>query len=198
MEETIYDIEKIQELVEEKKVKELREVFKNLNSVDVSAILEELSEKLHKDKILIAFRILNKEKAGETFSYISPEMQEKLIVSLRDAELKNVIDELYMDDMVDMIEEMPSNVVKRILKNVKKEDREIINELLKYPQDSAGSIMTTEFVDLKENMTVEEALNKIRKIGLEKETIYYCYVLTSKRSLVGIIDLKKLVIKDKK
>ena len=198
MEETIYDIEKIQELVEEKKVKELREVFKNLNSVDVSAILEELSEKLHKDKILIAFRILNKEKAGETFSYFSPEMQEKLIVSLTDAELKNVIDELYMDDMVDMIEEMPSNVVKRVLKNVKKEDRLIINELLKYPEDSAGSIMTTEFVDLKENMTVEEALNKIRKIGLEKETIYYCYVLTSKRSLVGIIDLKKLVIKDKK
>lgn len=198
MEETIYDIEKIQELVEEKKVKELREVFKNLNSVDVSAILEELSEKLHKDKILIAFRILNKEKAGETFSYFSPEMQEKLIVSLTDTELKNVIDELYMDDMVDMIEEMPSNVVKRVLKNVKKEDRLIINELLKYPEDSAGSIMTTEFVDLKENMTVEEALNKIRKIGLEKETIYYCYVLTSKRSLVGIIDLKKLVIKDKK
>ena len=125
-------------------------------------------------------------------------MQEKLITHLTDTELRNVTNELFMDDMVDILEEMPSNVVKRILKNVKKEDREIINELLKYPEDSAGSIMTTEFVDLKENMTVEEALNKIRKIGLEKETIYYCYVLTSKRSLVGIVDLKRLVIRDKK
>ena len=102
-----------------------------------------------------------------------------------------------MDDKVDLLEEMPSNVVKRILKNVKKEDRQLINEMLKYPKDSAGSIMTTEFVDLKENMTVEEALNKIRKIGLEKETIYYSYVLTAKRSLVGIVDLKRLVIRDK-
>ena len=125
-------------------------------------------------------------------------MQQKLIENLTDAEIKSVMNELYMDDKVDLLEEMPSNVVKRILKNVKKEDREIINELLKYPEDSAGSIMTTEFVDLKENMTVEEALNKIRKIGLEKETIYYCYVLTSKRSLVGIVDLKRLVIRDKK
>ena len=148
--------------------------------------------------MLIAFRILTKEKAGEVFSYSTPEMQQKLIEHLTDTELRSVINELYMDDKVDLLEEMPSNVVKRILKNVKKEDREIINELLKYPQDSAGSIMTTEFVDLKENMTVEEALNKIRKIGLEKETIYYCYVLTSKRSLVGIVDLKRLVIKDKK
>ena len=198
MEEMKDEIQKIQELIEGKKIKELREVFNNLNSVDISVILEDLSEQLDKEQLLIAFRILHKEKAGETFSYFSSEMQEKLIVNLTDAELRNVVDELYMDDMVDLLEEMPSNVVKRILKNVRKEDRLIINELLKYPEDSAGSIMTTEFVDLKENMTVEEALNKIRKIGLEKETIYYCYVLTSKRSLVGIVDLKRLVIKDKK
>ncbi len=192
------EIKKIQELVEQKKLNELREVLNEINSVDISLILEELSEELDKEKLLIAFRILTKEKAGEVFSYSSPEMQEKLIMHLTDAELKNVINELYMDDKVDLLEEMPSNVVKRILRNVKKEDRVIINELLKYPEDSAGSIMTTEFVDLKENMTVEEALNKIRKIGLEKETIYYCYVLTSKRSLVGIVDLKRLVIRDKK
>lgn len=198
MEEITNDIEKIQELIEGKKLNELRTTLNELNSVDLSGILEELSEELDKEKLLIAFRILNKEKAGEVFSYSSPEMQEKLIVHLTDTEIRNVINELYMDDKVDLLEEMPSNVVKRILKNVKKEDRVIINELLKYPEDSAGSIMTTEFVDLKENMTVEEALNKIRKIGLEKETIYYCYVLTSKRTLVGIVDLKRLVIRDKK
>lgn len=198
MGETKNNIEKIQELVEEKNIKELRQVLNSLNSVDISGILEEISESIEKDKLLIAFRILSKEKAGEVFSYFSPEMQEKLLMHLTDIELKNVVSELYMDDKVDLLEEMPSNVVKRILKNVQKEDRVIINELLKYPEDSAGSIMTTEFVDLKENMTVEEALNKIRKIGLEKETIYYCYVLTSKRSLVGIVDLKRLVIRDKK
>ena len=198
MEENKSEIEKIQELIEEKKINELREYLNELNNVDISVILAELSEVTEKEKLLIAFRILTKEKAGEVFSYSSPEMQQKLIENLTDTEIKSVMNELYMDDKVDLLEEMPSNVVKRILKNVKKEDREIINELLKYPQDSAGSIMTTEFVDLKENMTVEEALNKIRKIGLEKETIYYCYVLTSKRSLVGIVDLKRLVIRDKK
>ena len=197
MEEIREEIQKIRELVEEKKLNELREILNDANSVDISGILEELSEELDKEKILIAFRILNKEKAGEVFSYLSPEMQEKLIVHLTDTEIKNVVNELFMDDMVDLLEEMPSNVVKRILKNVKKEDRVIINELLKYPEDSAGSIMTTEFVDLKENMTVEEALNKIRKIGLEKETIYYCYVLTKNRTLIGTIDLKKLVIREK-
>ena len=198
MEENKSEIEKIQELIEEKKINELREYLNELNNVDISVILADLSKVTEKEKLLIAFRILTKEKAGEVFSYSSPEMQQKLIENLTDTEIKNVMNELYMDDKVDLLEEMPSNVVKRILKNVKKEDREIINELLKYPQDSAGSIMTTEFVDLKENMTVEEALNKIRKIGLEKETIYYCYVLTSKRSLVGIVDLKRLVIRDKK
>lgn len=197
MEEITNEIEKIQELIEGKKLNELRAVLNDINSVDISVILEELSEELDKEKLLIAFRILTKERAGEVFSYLSPEMQEKLIVHLTDTEIRNVVNELFMDDMVDLLEEMPANVVKRILKNVKKEDRVIINELLKYPEDSAGSIMTTEFVDLKENMTVEEALNKIRKIGLEKETIYYCYVLTAKRTLIGTIDLKKLVIREK-
>lgn len=198
MEETKNELERVQELVEEKNIKELRVLLNSLNSVDISVILEKLSEGIEKEKLLIAFRILSKEKAGEVFSYFGAEMQEKLLMHLTDIELKNVVNELYMDDKVDLLEEMPSNVVKRILKNVQKEDRVIINELLKYPEDSAGSIMTTEFVDLKENMTVEEALNKIRKIGLEKETIYYCYVLTSKRTLVGIVDLKRLVIRDKK
>ena len=194
MEEKNEEIEKIQKLLKEKKLNELRKVINNLNSVDISVILEELSEEIDKENLLIAFRILTKEKAGEVFSYFSTEMQEKLIQNLTDTELKNVINELYMDDKVDLLEEMPSDVVERILKNVKSTDRETINELLKYPEDSAGSIMTTEFVDLKEDMTVEEALKRIKQIGLEKETIYYCYVLSRNRKLSGIIDLKRLVI----
>ncbi len=189
-------MDEIKKLLEEKRINELRKLLNELNNVDVATMLTELYDEVGKEKFLIAFRILKKENAGEVFSYFEPEMQERLISHLTDAELKNVINELYMDDKVDLLEEMPSNVVKRILKNVKKEDREVINELLKYPEDSAGSIMTTEFVDLKENMTVGQALKKIKQIGLEKETIYYCYVLTAKRTLVGIIDLKKLVIRD--
>lgn len=190
-------MEEIKQLLEEKKINVLREKLNELNSVDISTILQELDEQEDKDKLLIAFRILSKEKAGEAFTYLEPDMQEKLIHNLTDKELKNVINELYMDDTVDLLEEMPANVVKRILKNVNQQDRVTINELLKYPEDSAGSIMTTEFVDLKENMTVEEALNKIRKTGLEKETIYYCYVLSAKRNLIGAVDLKKIVISEK-
>lgn len=185
----------IKNLIKEKKLNELREVLDALNGVDISLILEELCEELEKEEVLIAFRILSKEKAGEVFSYLSSEFQEKLINDLTDTELKNVIDELYMDEKVDLLEEMPSDVVDRILKNVQKQDRETINELLKYPKDSAGSIMTTEFVDLKEEMTVKEALQRIKQIGLDKETIYYCYVLGEQGKLVGIIDLKRLVVR---
>ncbi len=189
-------MEEIKQLLKNKKINELKRMLNELNSADISTLLEELNEELDKEKVLIVFRLLSKEKAGEAFSYLEPDMKEKLIGDLTDKELKNVINELYMDDTVDLLEEMPSNVVKRILKNVKPEDRETINELLRYPEDSAGSIMTTEFVDLKENMTVGQALQKIKKIGLDKETIYYCYVLTTKRNLIGIIDLKKLVVRD--
>ena len=128
---------------------------------------------------------------------MEPDLQEKLINSLTDKELKNVLDELFMDDTVDLIEEMPSNVVKRILKSVSKEDRKTINELLKYPDDCAGSIMTTEFIDLKVNMTVDKAFEKIRKIGLDKETIYTCYVLDVRREVIGIITVKDLLLSDR-
>ena len=124
-------------------------------------------------------------------------MQEKLIHDLTDAELKNVMDELFMDDAVDLIEEMPANVVKRILKAVNKEDRKKINELLQYPDDSAGSIMTTEFVDLKEDMTVEDALEKIRDVGVDSETIYTCYVLDKNRILLGIVNIKDILLAKK-
>ena len=182
--------ELIQELIKEKKYIELKAQLKEMKSADISGILDNLS----KEEAVIVFRLLTKSKAGMTFSYMETDMREKLINDLTDKELKNILDELFMDDTVDLIEEMPSNVVTRILKSVNSKDRKIINELLKYPDDSAGSIMTTEFIDLKENMTIEDALERIREIGTDTETIYTCYVLDSKRILKGIISIKELLL----
>lgn len=184
------EIEEIKNLLENKKFNKLKEELKEMNSADIPSLLEELE----KEQVVKLFRILSKEQAGEAFSYMEPDMKEKLIHDLTDTELRNVMDELFMDDTVDLIEEMPSNVVKRILKAVNKEDRKTINELLQYPEDSAGSIMTTEFVDLKESMTVEEALERIRTIGLDSETIYNCYVLNKNRVLLGIVNIKEILI----
>ncbi len=184
------EIEEIKELIQTKKFNKLKNELKEMNGVDIPSLLEELD----KETLVKVFRILSKEQAGEAFSYMETDMQERLIQDLTDKELKNVIDELFMDDTVDLIEEMPSNVVKRILRAVDVNDRKTINELLKYPDDSAGSIMTTEFVDLKEDMTVEEALERIRTIGLDSETIYNCYVLNKNRILVGILNIKEILI----
>lgn len=184
------NIEEIKELIEKKQFTKLKEELKEMKSADISTILDELD----KEQAVIIFRLLSKEKAGMTFSYMETDMREKLIKDLTDTELKNVLDELFMDDTVDLIEEMPSNVVTRILRNVDKNDRKVINELLKYPEDSAGSIMTTEFIDLKENMTIEQALDRIRQIGTDSETIYTCYVLDKNRKLQGIISIKELIL----
>ncbi|OKZ64175.1 MAG: magnesium transporter [Clostridium sp. 28_12] len=184
------NIEEIKELIEKKQFTKLKEELKEMKSADISTILDELD----KEQAVIIFRLLSKEKAGMTFSYMETDMREKLIKDLTDTELKNVLDELFMDDTVDLIEEMPSNVVTRILRNVDKNDRKVINELLKYPEDSAGSIMTTEFIDLKENMTIEQALDRIRQIGTDSETIYTCYVLDKDRKLQGIISIKELIL----
>ena len=186
--------EEILKLIKEQKLNDLKKYLESINSADFPSLFEDLEE----DKILIIYRILSKEKAASVFAELDIDMQEKLINYLTDKELKNVIDELFFDDEVDLIEEMPSNVVKRILKNVKPEDRKIINELLAYPDDTAGTIMTTEFIDLKENMTVEESFEKIKKIGLDKETIYTCYVLTIDRKLIGVLNVKDLLIADLK
>ena len=184
------NIEEIKELIEKKQFTKLKEELKEMKSADISTILDGLD----KEQAVIIFRLLSKEKAGMTFSYMETDMREKLIKDLTDTELKNVLDELFMDDTVDLIEEMPSNVVTRILRNVDKNDRKVINELLKYPEDSAGSIMTTEFIDLKENMTIEQALDRIRQIGTDSETIYTCYVLDKNRKLQGIISIKELIL----
>ena len=187
------EIEEVKELLKNKKFNELKNKLSEMKCADISTILDELD----KESVIKVFRILSKEKAGMTFSYMESDMREKLIQDLTDAELKNVMDELFMDDTVDLIEEMPSNIVPKILKVISKEDRKIINELLKYPEDSAGSIMTTEFIDLKETMTVEQALQRIRKIGLDSETIYTCYVLSENRILQGIINIKDILLSKK-
>lgn len=184
------EIEEVRKLLSDKKFNILKKKLKEMNSADIPSLLEELD----KEEVIKLFRILSKEQAGEAFSYMEPYMKEKLIQDLTDAELKNVMNELFMDDTVDLIEEMPSNVVKKILKVVNKEDRKVINELLKYPEDSAGSIMTTEFVDLKETMTVEQALQRIRDIGIDSETIYNCYVLNKNRILLGTVNIKEILI----
>ena len=173
------EIEEIKELIENKKFNELKTKLVDMNSADISEILDELEDK---ESVIIVFRLLAKEKAGETFSHMESDMREKLINDFTDKELKNILDELFMDDTV---------------RAIPKEDRKIINELLKYPEDSAGSIMTTEFIDLKEDMTAEEALKRVRKIGVDSETIYTCYVLSSERILKGIINIKDILLSKK-
>lgn len=175
--------EKIEELLKSKKFSELKVYLDEQNPSDLSSIFEEFDD----ESILIFFKLLSKDNAAEVFTEMDSDLQMKLINSLTDKELKDVINELFTDDTVDLLEEMPSNVVKRILKSIPASERKIINEFLNYPENSAGSIMTNEFVDLKENMTVSQAFDRIRKIGLDKETIYNCYVLDTRRKLIRTI-----------
>lgn len=193
MKEEIIEIkEKVLDLTENKKYSDLQQYLEQLSVQDIALLFEDIDE----EDIIRVFRLLPKDDAAEVFSYLEPDLQEKLINSFTDKELKQVVDDLYMDDTVDLIEEMPSNVVKRILKGVPKKERDVINELLKYPEDSAGTIMTTEFIDLKINMTVKEAFAKIKKIGINNETIYTCYVLDIRRKILGILDVKDLLLAD--
>ena len=186
-------MEEILELIEEKKMNQLHYILEDINSADFPALFEELDE----EKTIVIYRLLSKEKASEVFAELDSDVQEKLIGYLTDKELRSVMNELFMDDAADLIEEMPAYVVKRILKNIKPENRKIINELLNYPEDSAGSMMTVELVDLKEQMTVNEAFDRIKKIGLKKETIYHCYVIDTKRKLKGIVDIKDLLVSER-
>ena len=185
-------IEKIKSLIENKKINELHSFLDEIASQDIPEILDEFNE----EETVMIFRLLEKDKAAEVFIELDSDEQEKLIGYLTDTEIKNVMNEIYMDDAVDLIEEMPANVVKRILANTKPGNRKIINELLKYPDDTAGSLMTTEFIDFKENYTVEHAFEIIKEKGLKKETIYNCYVLSPDRKLIGVIDIKQLLVAD--
>ena len=180
-------------LIEEKKFQKLRQLLVEMNPADIALILEEADEK----DLPVVFRILPKELAAELFSYMESDMQQFLVEKLSDTELKAVFDELFMDDTVDILEEMPANVTKRILRQTTAEKRKMINQLLAYPEDSAGSIMTTEFIDLKKTMTVDDAIDRIRRIGLQTETINTCYVIGAHRKLLGIVTIKDLLLNPK-
>lgn len=185
-------LEIIKELLENKSWKALKELLDEMNEQDIAEIFMELEER----DLTLIYRLLNKELAAEVFVNMEPEYQEQLIRAFSDSELREVLDELYVDDAVDLIEEMPSSLVKRILKHTDPDTRKSINEILKYPEDSAGSIMTIEYVDLKRSMTVSDAFMRIRRTGVDKETIYTCYVTDSKRKLKGVVTAKELLLAD--
>lgn len=181
--------EKIEELLEQKNIKALKALLAEVNPVDVAEALEGLDEK----DILLTYRLLPKESAADLFVAADPEFQEVLVKGFSDVELRAVMDEIYLDDAADLIEEMPANVVARILKNTDAETRKSINALLLYPEDSAGSLMTPEYVSLYPSMTVEEAFARIRRDGVDKETVYTCYV-TENRKLVGVVSVRSMLV----
>ncbi|MDD6213610.1 MAG: magnesium transporter [Firmicutes bacterium] len=178
------------ELIDNKQYTKLKGILSMMEPVDIAALFDDLPEKY----MPLLYRLLPKEAAAEVFVELDPDMQEMLIRGFSDTELKEVLDELYLDDAVDIIEEMPANVVKRIIKHTDPEMRHSINEILNYPKDSAGSIMTNEFIDLKEDMTVKDAFTRIRRTGLDKETIYTCYVIDRNRILMGLVSVKDLLL----
>lgn len=186
---TILSVKEIEEMIGAKQYSALRRELCELNAADIALYFDGLSE----DLSILLFRILPKELAAEVFVEMVPTLQKLLIDAFSDYELRQVLSELYLDDTVDLIEEMPANVVNRILRNSTTADRKKINELLNYPDDSAGSIMTTEYVNLKESMTIDEAFELIRSVAIDKETIYTCYV-TANRRLIGIVTAKTLMI----
>ena len=179
---------------ENRKFADLRIALLDMEPADIAAFME---QELGETERLMFFRLLPKELASDVFSEFDADTQENLIKAFTDKELKAVIDDMFMDDTVDLIEEMPANVVKRILKNSDPENRKQINELLEYPEDSAGSIMTTEYVSFSAKMTVDGAFDKIRRTGLDKETVYTCYVTDGRRKLIGVVTVKKLLLSEK-
>ncbi len=187
---TVTLFETIVTLLENKRYATLRDILSTMNPVDIAGVFEDIQN----EKTAVLFRLLPKELAAEAFVEMDEDTQHLLISGFSDTELKEVIDELYVDDAVDIIEEMPANVVKRILRQADPDVRKQINEILKYPEDSAGSIMTTEFVKLRPKMTAEEAIKRIRRTGIDKETIYTCYVSDESSKLIGIVTIKSLLL----
>ena len=188
--EQLKEFETIQELLQTQQYTRLRQLLVDLNDADIAAYMEELPEQ----SMVKAFRILPKDLAADIFSYLEVDRQQTVITSLTDREAANIIDNLMADDAVDLLEEMPANVVKRLLENASPETRRDINHLLRYPEDSAGSIMTVEYVSLKESLTVDQAIERIRAVGLDSETINICYVLDARRQLVGTVALRYLLL----
>ena len=188
--EEIKDLEIVKELLETKQYTRLRQKMAEMNTADIAVILEELDE----EDLLKIFRILPKNMAADVFSYLGVDNQQFIITSLSEKDAAGIINNLMADDATDLLEEMPANIVKKLLANANPETRRDINHLLRYPEDSAGSIMTVEYVDLKESMTVEDAIARIRNVGVDSETINICYVLDAKRTLVGTVALRYLLI----
>ena len=191
--ETWNELEELRELLETKQYTKLRQFLSELNDADIAALMEELEE----EDILKVYRILPKDLAADVFSYLEVDSQQAIIESLSVKEAANVIDNLMADDAVDFLEEMPANVVEKLLANARPDTRQAINHLLRYPEDSAGSIMTVEYVSFKESYTVEQAIEHIRNVGLDSETINICYVLDAQRKLVGTVALRYLLLSDK-
>ncbi len=179
-------------LIEEKNLKELKQVVSEMNVVDIAEVIEDLEDK----QMLLVFRMLPKDMGSDVFSYMEMYNKKRIINSITDEELHSILDELYFDDMVDVIEEMPANVVTKVLKKAPADRRKLINDFLRYPEDSAGSIMTIEYVSLKPEMTVKEALDYIKKVGIDKETIYTCYVENEYKMLIGFVSLRTIVTSD--
>lgn len=180
----------VNELLDSREFGRIRVLFTAMEPADIADLLGEVDEQ----RLPILFRILQKSLPAETFVEMSSDEQELLINAFSERELHDVVDELFVDDAVDIIEEMPANVVKRILRHTDSEMRNSINEILRYPKDSAGSIMNTEYVSLKKDMTVSEAFDRIRRTGVDKETIYTCYVTDTDRKLIGLVTVKELLL----
>ena len=184
--------EELLALLTGKKYRELKSQLVEMNEVDIASFIEELDS----EKTVVVFRMLPKELASEVFACLEVEQQQHIITSITDNELRAIIDDLYVDDAVDMLEELPATIVRRVLQNSSPDTRKLINQFLNYPENSAGSVMTAEYVGLKKNMTVEQAFDYIRKYGVDKETIYTCYVMDEKRRLEGVVTVKDLLMND--
>jgi len=183
-------LEEIVELLEQNRLAELKEILIKENPIDVADVFEEFP----KEKDLIIFKLLPKDFSSEVFSYLSPEKQQEVIENITDEEIKFIVEDMYLDDTVDFIEEMPANIVDKILKNTSNDKRKLINQMLKYPENSAGSVMTVEYVSFKDNYTVKQAIDYYRKVAIDKEETDICFVTDSKKKLVGIISLKTLIL----
>ncbi|KEI03177.1 magnesium transporter [Clostridium botulinum] len=184
--------ELILDLINKNSYAEARNYLSKMNVVDIAEFMENLDNQ----KLLIVFRILPKEIASDVFSYVSNELQQYIIESITDKEIKNIIEDLFFDDTMDLVEEMPSNIVNRILINTDEERRKLINQFLNYPEDSAGSIMTIEYVDLRRYMTVKESIAHIRETGIDKRTIHTCYIINENRRLEGVVSIRNLILSE--
>ncbi|MEE3468975.1 MAG: CBS domain-containing protein, partial [Eubacterium sp.] len=185
-----FSIEELNELLKTKQYRLLREKINDINEVDLAEFIEDLD---HEQRLLV-FRMLHKDNAADVFANLPVEVQAQIIISITDTELKSIVDELYVDDAVDMLEELPATVVRRVLKNATPETRKLINQFLKYPEDSAGSIMTAEYLSLKKEMRVLNAFDYIRTHGQDSETIYVLFVTDNERHLEGVVTVKDLLM----